>query len=185
MTDPSSLPIPPISINEKGELLISPSATSSKHDFDFFEGKWLLHNKKLLSRLSGCTEWIEFDSTQQMRKILHGIGNIDNFITEMNGEPFEGMTLRLFNRITKLWSIYWADSNYGVLDQPVVGSFNKKIGHFFTRDKFHDKDVTVVFCWDARDHDHPVWGQAMSIDEGVSWEWNWFMYMTRQQELFQ
>ncbi len=43
------------------------------------------------------------------------------------------LTLRLFNPQTKLWSIYWADSNTGVLDKPVVGSFSNKVGHFYSR----------------------------------------------------
>ncbi len=49
-----------IDFDKNGELVIVPSPTSSKHDFDFFEGKWNLHNKKLKTRLNGCSEWIEF-----------------------------------------------------------------------------------------------------------------------------
>ncbi|MGZ5220960.1 MAG: hypothetical protein ACXWC7_12810, partial [Chitinophagaceae bacterium] len=113
------------------ELHIVPSATSSANDFDFFAGHWNIHNRRLKTRLNGCTDWIEFEASQEMRTILNGIGNIDNFKTTIDGSPFEGMTLRLFNPITKLWSIYWADSNKGVLDPPVVGSFENNIGLFY------------------------------------------------------
>ena len=116
--------IPSIKFDSNNNLVILPSSTSSKHDFDFFEGKWKLRNKKLKSRLCKCDEWIEFDSTQEMYRILNGLGNIDNFLANFDGEAFEGMTVRLFNPATKLWSIYWADSNNGKLDPPVVGSFN-------------------------------------------------------------
>ncbi|MEN2489361.1 hypothetical protein AAYQ05_16290 [Flavobacterium sp. B11] len=51
-----NLEIPKINFDANGELIITASPTSSKHDFDFFEGKWKLHNKKLNSRLSNCTE---------------------------------------------------------------------------------------------------------------------------------
>jgi hypothetical protein len=179
MKNSEQIAIPELKFDVNGELIIEPSATSSKHDFDFFEGKWQLHNKKLVARLSQCTEWIEFESTQEMYRILKGIGNIDNFLAEFDGEPFEGMTVRLFNPKTKLWRIYWADSNAGVLDPPVVGSFDNNIGHFFTKDTFNDKQVTVVFRWDARDRDNPIWSQAMSDDNGKTWEWNWYMYMSR------
>ena len=171
--------IPNLNFDLNGDLAIAASLTSSKHDFDFFEGKWLLRNKKLKTRLNQCTEWIEFESTQEMYRILKGIGNIDNFLAEFDGEPFEGMTVRLFNPTTKLWNIYWADSNVGVLDPPVLGSFENNVGHFFTKDIFNDKKVIVVFRWDAIDKDNPIWSQAMSDDNGKTWEWNWYMYMSR------
>ena len=174
-----TIAIPPVQFSSTGELIIHPSSTSSKHDFDFFEGKWQLHNKKLKARLCNCTEWLEFESTQEMYRVLHGIGNIDNFLATFNGVPFEGMTVRLFNPVTKLWSIYWADSNVGVLDPPVLGSFENNIGHFFTKDIYQGKNVLTVFRWDARDKNNPVWSQAMSDDNGVTWEWNWYMYMSR------
>lgn len=173
------LKIPEINFDQNGELIITPTTTSSKHDFDFFKGKWQLRNKKLKQKLNNCTEWIEFDATQEMYQVLHGIGNIDNFIAEFDGIPFEGMTLRLFNPKTKLWSLYWADSNEGKLDPPVVGSFENGVGHFITKDIFEEKPILVMFRWDARDKNNPVWSQAFSNDNGKTWEWNWYMYMTK------
>jgi hypothetical protein len=171
--------IPKLNFDANGELIITASATSSKDDFDFFEGKSIIRNKKLRSRLNNCSDWTEFESTQEMYKVLNGIGNIDNFLATFDGQPFEGMTVRLFNPKTKLWSIYWADSNEGKLDKPVVGSFENRVGHFFAKDHFNGKDILVVFCWDARDKAHPIWSQAFSDDNGKSWEWNWYMFMTK------
>jgi hypothetical protein len=175
----NTLVIPKLNFTAEGALDIQPSETSSKSDFDFFEGKWELKNKKLKSRFTECTEWIEFNSTQEMYVILNGIGNIDNFLAEFDGKPFEGMTVRLFNPKTKLWSIYWADSNTGVLDPPVLGSFENNVGHFFTKDKHEGKEIIMAFRWDARDADNPVWSQACSLDKGNTWEWNWYMHMSR------
>ena len=172
--------IPALQFDGENNLVINPSATSSKTDFDFYEGKWTLHNKKLKTRLNNCTEWEEFESTQEMYRVLNGTGNIDNFLSTINGQPFEGMTVRLFNPKTKLWSIYWADSNEGKLDPPVVGSFENKVGHFFTKDTFNNKEIIVVFQWDAREEDDPVWRQAFSNDNGKTWEWNWFMFMKKK-----
>jgi hypothetical protein len=69
-----------------------------------------------------------------MYKVLNGLGNIDNFVATFDGERFEGMTVRLFNPKTKLRSIYWADSNEGKLDPPVLGSFQNSVVLFFTKD---------------------------------------------------
>lgn len=171
--------IPQIQFDTAGELIITATPSSSKHDFDFFAGRWKLHNKKLKSKLNNCTEWVEFESTQEMYKVLNGIGNIDNFLATFDEQPFEGMTVRLFNPKTNLWSIYWADSDNGKLDPPVVGSFENNIGHFFTKDIFDEKNILVVFRWDATDRDNPVWSQAFSADNGKTWEWNWFMFMSK------
>ena len=179
MINQDNLKIPIINFDLNGELIIIPSVTSSKNDFDFFVGKWQLNNKKLKTRLNNCTEWTEFESTQEMYKVLNGIGNIDNFLATFAGEPFEGMTLRLFNPKTKLWSIYWADSNEGKLDPPVLGSFENDVAHFITKDVFNEKNILVVFCWDARDKKNPVWSQAFSDDNGETWEWNWYMYFNK------
>jgi hypothetical protein len=179
MANNDTLEIPKLRFDTDGELILTASTSSSKNDFDFFEGKWQLRNKKLKSRLNQCREWMEFESTQEMYRVLNGMGNIDNFLAEFNGEPFEGMSLRLFNSKTRLWSIYWADSSEGKLDPPVVGSFKNNIGHFFTRDRFNGKEIVVVFRWDARDKNNPVWSQAFSDDKGETWEWNWYMYMSK------
>ena len=166
-------------LSGNGPLNIVPSPTSSKNDFDFFTGNWIIHNRKLKTRLNNCTEWIEFDASQEMSKILNGTGNIDFFHTGSGEAIFEGMTLRLFNPKTRLWSIYWADSNAGVLDVPVTGSFENGIGRFYSKDIFNGKDILVMFLWDATDPGKPVWSQAFSDDNGKTWEWNWYMYMSR------
>ena len=179
MTKNVALNVPNIMFDSIGELIVAPSASSSKHDFDFFEGKSKIHNRKLKSRLSNCIEWTEFESTQEMYRVLKGIGNIDNFLATFDGQPFEGMTVRLFNPTTRLWSIYWADSDAGKLDPPVIGSFENNVGHFFTKDILNGKNVLLVFRWDARDKNNPVWSQALSGDNGMTWEWNWYMYMSK------
>ena len=76
MNQDETLKIPQVQFDKNGELIITASPTSSEHDFDFYEGKWKLHNRKLKTKLEACTEWIEFESTQEMYKILNGIGNI-------------------------------------------------------------------------------------------------------------
>ncbi|MES2772693.1 MAG: hypothetical protein V4722_00820 [Bacteroidota bacterium] len=168
-----------IALTASVDLNIMPSETSSPNDFDFLEGKWDIHNRKLKTRLNNCSEWTEFEAKQEMRKILAGLGNTDSFFATFDGNPFEGMTLRLFNPITRLWSIYWADSNLAILDTPVTGSFENNIGTFYTRDIFDGKEIIVMFNWDKTNPDKPVWSQAFSNDNGSTWEWNWYMYMTR------
>ena len=129
------------SIVSEGKLAITASENSSKHDFDFLVGGWKIRNRKLKEPLSGCDNWVEFDATQSLRPILQGSGNFDIFSTEFDGKPFEGFTLRLFDPQTRLWIIYWADSNAVKLDGGKVGSFDGDIGEFFARDVFAGKNI--------------------------------------------
>jgi len=171
----------PKSIDMTGNLKIETSENSSPRDFDFYFGKWKIHNRKLKTRLNDCTEWSEFEAFGECREILNGFGNVDSFRADFDGAAFEGMTLRLFNPQTRLWSIYWADSNVVVLDVPQIGSFDGDVGKFYARDIFQGKNIIVLFNWDKTDPDTPVWSQAFSADEGKNWEWNWYMTMTRRK----
>lgn len=174
----SSIAIPALHFDPSGALLLTASATSSPADFDFLVGKWKMHHRRLNKRLAGCTDWTEFDSWDENNKILSGTANMDTYRTTempgMEGKLFEGLTIRLFDPQTKLWSLYWVASNRGVLDPPMVGSFENGVGHFFARDTYNGQKVIVVFRWDVRNKERPVWSQAFSPDEGKTWEWNWY-----------
>jgi predicted enzyme related to lactoylglutathione lyase len=172
--------------NLADELKIVPSPTSSENDFDFLVGTWKILNRKLKTRLSNSNEWLEFAATLEMRKILNGLGNFESFKATLEGKPFEGMALRLFDPKSRLWSIYWADSNAGVLDRnPVVGSFEGTLGKFYARDVFNGKEITVLYQWDKKDPQQPRWSQAFSVDNGKTWEWNWHMTASSQAGMFE
>src|SRR5258707_4148842 len=160
LTADESIPIPKVQIDAKGNLQITASPTSSPSDFDFLVGKWRMHNRHLNKRLENCTDWTEFDSSDENTKILGGNADMDTYSTTQfpgqAGKLFEGLTLRLFNPKTRLWSLYWIASNTGVIDPPVVGSFDNGVGHFFGKDTFQGKSIIVVVRWDAPNKDRPV-----------------------------
>ena len=167
-------------LDENGRLKVSASATSAKHDFDFLQGKFQVHYKSLKSRLRHSHEWIESDGYMENRTILMGIGNIEQHsMTAMDGSPAQGFALRLFDPQTRLWSIYWANNWSGTLDIPVVGSFEGDKGYFFANDRFDGQDVLLQFEWDIANPGQPVWKQGFSLDQGDTWEWNWYMYFTK------
>lgn len=168
------------SFHTNGTLQVKPAASSSNHDFDFLLGSWSIHNRKLNERLNNCQEWTEFGAQGTLRQILHGFGNIDDFVTEFDGKPFEGMSLRIFNPQTKLWAIYWSDTSRYTLDKPVFGSFDGNLGKFYCTDLFNGKEIFVMFQWDKENPAKPVWSQAFSTDQGKTWEWNWYMTFTRE-----
>jgi hypothetical protein len=168
------------SISSDGELAITASETSSQKDFDYLIGNWNIRNRTLTEPLVGSDEWKEFDATQEFRLVLLGRGNVDVFHTELDGTPFEGLTVRLFDSRTRLWTIYWADSNAMKLDGGKVGSFDGDEGEFFGREAVADKDVIVKFHWDKRDPEAPIYSRAFSPDAGRTWEWNWYSHFSRR-----
>lgn len=165
-----------VKVTPTGDLAITPSSTSSEHDFDYLAGKWSMHNKRLKTRLNNCKEWIEFESTDVNNgPQLYGVANVDIVTSGFNPvgkKPYQGMTVRLFNTETKLWSLYWVDSVSGAMDPPVVGSFEGNVGRFYCKDTFDSKPILVMFKWDKTDPNNPVWSQAFSPDNGATWEMN-------------
>jgi hypothetical protein len=175
------IPIPTVQFDNLGNLIIKVSPTSSQNDFDFYVGNWSVKNRKLKTSLNNCKEWLEFDTKVIMHKVLNGHGNVDNIYATFDGKPFEGMSLRFFNPQTKLWTIHWTDTNTLAIDTPTIGSFDKDFGHFFCKDSIGGRGVLIVYRWDIRDQENPVWSQAFSADNGETWEWNWYMHFKRDK----
>jgi hypothetical protein len=161
------------SVNEKGELKIVPSATSSEKDFNFFYGSWKVNGKTLRKRLQNSSEWTSFTAKLECSKLIQGFANVEPFHTQRNGKDVEAFTLRLFDSTTKLWSIYYAYPANVTMQSPQVGSFQNDIGWFYARDVWEGKDIIIVYRWDRKDPNKPTMCQAFSADNGKTWEWNY------------
>lgn len=151
-----------------------------RHDFDFLFGRWHIHNQRLVKRLEDCTQWQEFDAEQEVRPVLGGIANVDRFgATFPDGQPIEGLTLRIFNPRTRLWSLYWVDDRGCELQPPVVGRFESGRGEFLGDDELGGRPIRVIFIWSDITPTSARWEQAFSADGGRTWETNWRMQMSK------
>jgi hypothetical protein len=93
-----------------------------------------------------------------------------------------GMSLRFYNPQTRKWSIYWVDNRMGVLQPlqpPVVGSFSGDVGIFEGPDEFDGKPIVVRYTWSRVTSNAPHREQALSLDQGKTWETNWVMDFSR------
>jgi hypothetical protein len=156
------------------------SSTSSVHDFDFLMGTWHMHNRRLRERLAGCDEWDEFEATSVARPLLDGLGNMDEVRTDYDG-GMVAVSIRFFDPVTRLWAIYWASNRtvLGLLEQPVVGSFEDGVGTFDCDDTFAGRPIIVRYRWWDVDTPHPRWAQFFSEDGGETWEKNYENVLTR------
>ena len=149
-------------------------------DFDFLIGEWTIGNEFLTRRLAGGGAWASFAATSRVEKVMpdpDGVfgGNLDQMFVPQKG--FTGMTLRLYDPATTLWSIHWSDTQSHRLFPPTVGRFDNGRGVFFGEDVEGGVPVKVRFDWTAAES--PVWEQAMSADGGATWERNWVMRFER------
>ncbi|PWF54806.1 hypothetical protein C7C56_005095 [Massilia glaciei] len=154
-------------------------------DFDFLLGHWHVDNLRLRKRLQNNTDWESFEATQHNVALPGAIGNLDDYIAESWRPGFVGMSLRLFNPQTALWSIYWLDNvnaglnPAGVLLPPVVGRFSHGVGVFECDDELDGRPIRMRYTWSDITPDSARWEQAISPDRGDTWEMNWRMTFRR------
>src|SRR5262245_6387962 len=164
-------------------MMSAAEARSATRDFEFFMGRWNVHNRWLKRRLAGSDEWEEFEARSIARPLLDGLGNEDEFRTAHAG-GFIGMSFRFFDPNTERWSIYWADTRRpGVLDPPLFGAFSDGIGVFQGEDTFEGRPTLVRFIWSRATTGTPRWEQAFSDDGGETWEASWTLDFTPCGEL--
>lgn len=162
----------------------SPSAgADGRADFDFLFGHWRVLARRTKDVLDPeCEEWHEFEMFQTAQPLLGGLGNMDSYETPSgpDGEPFLGLTVRLFDPRDRLWRIWWASNrNPGHLDPPLAGRFEDGRGVFHGRDTVGGRDVDVRFTWESTGPVTATWEQAFSLDSGDSWFTNFTMAFTR------
>lgn len=176
----------PAQTNPATDTTTTTAMSSGAHDFDFLMGQWRVDNRRLVHRLRGATEWETFTATQHARQLPAGIGNYDDFTPQDWRPGFVGMSLRVFNPQTGLWSIYWLnnqdggiDAASGALTPPVVGKFTNGVGLFEANDTYQGQAIRVRYTWSHISANSARWEQAFSVDGGTTWEVNWIMQMSR------
>ncbi len=151
-------------------------------DFDFLMGNWKVRHRRLRQRLNGCQDWEVFEGTSTARKLLNGLGNIDENVMEREAGRMEGVSLRLYNPESHEWSIYWASSlGGGSLGSPQIGAFKDGRGEFYNWEPFEGRMVLTRYIWSDITENSAHWEQAFSTDAGQTWETNWMNDFTRQK----
>jgi hypothetical protein len=163
----------------KSVVQASSSEPAGQHDFDFEIGSWKIHLSRLQDRLAGSTTWVQFDGTSVTRKVWNGRADLNEFEADSSEGHIEGLTLRLYNPQAHQWSIYWANSKNGTLEQPMIGEFKNGRGEFFDQEPWKGRAVYVRFIWSNTATKSPHFEQSYSDDGGKTWEVNWITDQTR------
>ncbi|HEX6770543.1 MAG TPA: hypothetical protein VF126_00860 [Acidobacteriaceae bacterium] len=153
------------------------------HDFDFEDGAWKIHLKRLQYPLTGSHTWTEFDGTTTTRKLWNGGAHIEEFETSGASGRVEGLTLRIYDRESHQWSIYWANSKNGQLGIPaMVGEFKNGVGEFYDQEPYNGRMIFVRFLWSRITPNSAHFEQSFSDDGGKTWEVNWITDQTRMSD---
>ncbi|MGD9712791.1 MAG: hypothetical protein AB7V46_12060 [Thermomicrobiales bacterium] len=149
-------------------------------DFDFLHGTWQIRNRRRKTVFQAAETWQEFDATGEIEPVLGGMGHIEKFEAVMpDGYVLDGLTLRIYNPETDLWSMHWSDTRICAMIPPVVGRFTNGRGEFRGSYRANGLDVQILFTWTGITPTSARWSQAFSIDNGKTWERNWEMEFTR------
>lgn len=150
---------------------------NGEHDFDFLHGDWHSRQRRLRKRLAGCEEWDEFNADLHCRPILGGLGNTDELASP--ALSYTGLALRLYDEAERTWSIYWISAGEAAIEPPVTGHFADGVGDFTGPDTHDGMPVLVRYRWSQITATSARWAQALSADDGLTWETNWTADFTR------
>ncbi|MEV4517191.1 hypothetical protein AB0K00_50585 [Dactylosporangium sp. NPDC049525] len=148
------------------------------NSFDFIVGTWTSTQRRLRKVLAGSDDWYEFPATSRAWNVMGGAGNVDEIDFPTQG--FSGVTLRLYDPATELWSLYWASSRTGLTLPPMVGRFGEDGRGVFSGDDVYDGvPIRCNYIWSRITPESARWEQEFSADGGQTWETNWIMDFTR------
>src|SRR5215469_14145741 len=117
-----------------GEIYMQQQKPDGRSNFDFEIGRWQVHHRRLREWLQGSNAWEEFEGVSVARKLLGGLGMIDEITNQHATGSFQGMTIAVLDPQTQQWSIVTANSLQGVFTTPMIGRFSGGIGRFYAHE---------------------------------------------------
>lgn len=147
-------------------------------DFDFYVGTWDIANRRRVDYLDEASPWEEFPAVSVAARHFDGAANIDEITFPTKG--WAGLTVRLYDPATSLWSLYWISRSAPVITTPVTGRFVNGRGEFVNDEAWDGVPVRVRFLWTDISDTTARWEQAFSRDGGSTWLPNWVMESTRR-----
>src|SRR6185503_19310730 len=125
-------------------VLLAFGASAAEHDFDFAAGTFRCHVRRLQKPLTGSTSWFEATSEVRNRKVLDGTAQVEQVELSQPTGLVHALTLRLWNPVTKQWSLNFVNAKRGLLSPPpAVGEFRDGRGEFFDQEEWDGKLILV------------------------------------------
>lgn len=150
------------------------------NDFDFLLGRWRVMNRRLTNWLGGSGRWEEFESSHEERKLNSGAGNVAYHQFVLDRVPYERTVLRSYNPTLDFWKIDRLNGMTNLVTSPLLGTFWQNKGSFISKGYLDTRSVLVWVEWTCIGDSFASWEQALSADQGETWETNWVMDFFRK-----
>jgi hypothetical protein len=144
-------------------------------------GSWKIQNRILREWLKGSTSWEEFGGTSVARKILGGLGHLEEFTMDRALRATEGVAVRLFDPKTQQWSVSAADNRNGFDPRPAIGAFKDGRFECYSHEPWEGQYIFCRVIWSEITATSFHWEQAFSADGGRTWETNWIADFVRSE----
>ena len=144
-------------------------------DFDFLRGMRVIHHQRLNESMVGSDEWTEFETNYEAWTMLDGAASVDRVFGEIDGKPFEGVSVRTYDTESDTWTIYWMDVWNSNLREQVKGRFESGVGTFYGTETYRGVTYRMRFLWKDISDASARWEQAYQHPETGDWETNWIM----------
>lgn len=150
-----------------------------EHDYDFNMGRWKTRIRAVENPLSAPGVWSTLQGTHVVYRLWDDWANIGQLEVDGPGGRIEDLALRTYDRKTKQWRVYFANSQTGTLDAPMIGDFKDGVGTFVFLDQVEGTTVLVRNVWSGITSKscHQDW--AISLDGGTTWVPTWISTDTR------
>ena len=130
----------------------------------------------------GSNEWDTFETNYEALNMLDGAASVDRVFGNVDGKPFEGVSVRTYNTEADEWTIYWMDNADPKLREQVRGRFESGVGTFFGTEVHQGVSYLVRFLWKDTTETTARWEQAFRNPSTGEWETNWIMDFYETQE---
>ena len=151
------------------------------NDFAFLRDMRIIHHRRLEECMAGSDVWITFETGYEAWDLLGGAASIDRVCGEIDGQPFEGASVRTYDKDSDTWTIYWMDVWNSNLREQVKGRLESGVGTFFGTEVYEGVTYRMRFLWKDITDSSARWEQAYQHPETGDWETNWIMDFSKSE----
>ena len=141
--------------------------------FDFNMGSWTTEIRAATSPLSAPGSWGHLSGTHAVYRLWDDWADIGQLEVDGPQGHVEYLALRLYDRGTQQWRVYFASGKSGTLEQPMIGSFKDGVGTFVGLDDMDGKTVLIRNVWSNITANSCHQDFAISVDGGKTWVPTW------------